>query len=117
MNGTQYMVVSDEVVKTEVLDSSPNSANRGRISAKFVLRVHDAYLHGLSLPVDGGDPGSRKRRFVQSVPQVGRARRLSGTKFRSKTLSAGSLRNPVPQKVPSSLTTSSGSSHPTTSAS
>ena len=46
MNGTEHVVVGEEVVKTEVLDRSPNSPNRGRISPKFVLRVHDAYLHG-----------------------------------------------------------------------
>jgi len=46
MNGTQYVVVGEEVVKTQVLDGSPNSPDRGRVSPKFVLGVHDAYLHG-----------------------------------------------------------------------
>jgi hypothetical protein len=47
MNGTEHVVVGEEVVKTQVLDRSPNSPNRGRIAPKFVLREDDADLHGL----------------------------------------------------------------------
>jgi hypothetical protein len=47
VNGTEHVVVGEEMVKAEVLDRSPNPPNSGRISSKLVLRVDHAGLHGL----------------------------------------------------------------------
>jgi hypothetical protein len=47
VNGTEHVVVSEKVVKAQVLDRSPNSPNSARISSKLVLRVDDADLHEL----------------------------------------------------------------------
>ena len=52
MNGTEHVVVGEEVVKAQVLDRSPDPPNRGRVSSKLVLGVDDADLHGSSLPRD-----------------------------------------------------------------
>jgi hypothetical protein len=47
VNGTEHVVVSEKVVKAQVLDRSPDLPNSARISSKLVLRVDDANLHGL----------------------------------------------------------------------
>ena len=52
MNGTEHVVVGEEVIKAQVLDRSPDLANRGRISSKLVLRIGDADLYG-SQPATG----------------------------------------------------------------
>ena len=49
MNGTEHVVVGEEVVKAQVLDRSPEPPNSGRISSKLDLRVDDADLHGLGV--------------------------------------------------------------------
>ena len=67
MNGTKHMVIGEEVVKTQVLDRSPNPPNRGRISPKLVLRVHDADLHGLQCAMDGGCATRGRRRGRSAV--------------------------------------------------
>jgi hypothetical protein len=41
------MVVSEKVVKAQVLDRSADSPNSARIASKLVLRVNNADLHGL----------------------------------------------------------------------
>jgi hypothetical protein len=46
VHGTEHVVIREEMVKTQVLDSSPNPPNRGRIASKLVLRIDDADLHG-----------------------------------------------------------------------
>jgi hypothetical protein len=46
VDGAEHVVVSEKVVKAQVLDRSPNSPNSARISSKLVLRVDDADLHG-----------------------------------------------------------------------
>ena len=47
VNGTEHVVVGEQVVEAQVLDRSPDPPNRGRIPSKLVLRVDDADLHGL----------------------------------------------------------------------
>ena len=47
VNGTEHVVVGEEVVEAQVLDRSPDPPNRGRISSKLGLRVDDADLHGV----------------------------------------------------------------------
>ncbi len=49
VNGTEHVVVREEVVKAEVLDRFPDPPNRGGIASKLVLRIRDADLHALSL--------------------------------------------------------------------
>jgi hypothetical protein len=53
VNGTEHVVVGEEVVKAPVLDRSADSPDRGRISSKLNLRVDDADLHGSSLLLHG----------------------------------------------------------------
>jgi hypothetical protein len=50
LNGTEHVVVGEEVVKAEVLDRCPDPPNSGRISSKLVLRVDHADLHGVDPP-------------------------------------------------------------------
>ena len=52
VNGTEHMVVREEVVKAQVLDCSANPPNSGRIASKLDLRVDDTDLHGVQ-PVTG----------------------------------------------------------------
>src|SRR5688500_18210775 len=47
MNGTEHVVVREEVVKAEVFDRSPDPPNRVRISSNLGLWVDDTDLHGL----------------------------------------------------------------------
>jgi len=37
MNRTEYVIVSEPVVKAQILDRGPNPSNSGRISAKLDL--------------------------------------------------------------------------------
>jgi hypothetical protein len=64
VNGTKYVVVSKEIVEAGVFDRSPDPSDRGGISAKLVLRVRDADLHGFSVPQD------QKRRSEESRKRV-----------------------------------------------
>jgi hypothetical protein len=45
VNGTEYVVVGEEVVKAQVLDRSTNPTNSGRISSKLNLGIDGADLH------------------------------------------------------------------------
>jgi len=47
VNGTEHVVLGEKVVKAQVLDRSPNSPNRTRITSKLVLRIDDTDLHWL----------------------------------------------------------------------
>ena len=49
VNGTEHVVVGEQVVKAQVLDRSPDPPNSARISSKLDLRVDDADLHGLGV--------------------------------------------------------------------
>jgi hypothetical protein len=46
VNGTEHVVVGQEMVKAEVLDRSANPPNSARISSQLDLRIDDADLHG-----------------------------------------------------------------------
>jgi hypothetical protein len=71
MNGTEHVVVGEEEVKAQVLHCSPNSANRGRISPKFVLRVDHADLHGLQSATGSGyHPVTNGRERISQEPFV-----------------------------------------------
>ena len=57
MNGSEHVVVGEDVSKAQVLHRSSEVANGSRITPKFVLGVRDAYIHGSSFPhVDSGAP-------------------------------------------------------------
>jgi hypothetical protein len=47
VNGTEHVVVGEEVVKAEILDRSPYPSNRVRISSNLGLWVDNTDLHGL----------------------------------------------------------------------
>jgi hypothetical protein len=47
VNGTEHVVVGEEVVKAQVLDRSPNPPNSARISSQLGLRIDDADLQPL----------------------------------------------------------------------
>jgi hypothetical protein len=49
VNGAEHVVVSEEIVKPQVLDGPPDPPNSGRISPKLDLRVDDADLHGCAV--------------------------------------------------------------------
>jgi hypothetical protein len=46
VNGTEHVVISEKVVKAQVLDRYPDSPNSARISSKLDLRVDHTDLHG-----------------------------------------------------------------------
>ena len=46
VNGTEHVVVGEEVVKAQVLCPFADSPDSARISAELGLRVDDADLHG-----------------------------------------------------------------------
>lgn len=74
-DGTEHVVVGEEVVKAQVLDSSPNPPDSGRASPKFDLRIGDADLHGLQ-PATGRPLPSALG--LQSKAQPGLLRRVQG---------------------------------------
>ena len=72
MNGTEHVVVGEEVVKAELLDREPESAHSTRVSSKLDLRVHSADLHELPLLGLGGRPclGSQREQRDSPRPYV-----------------------------------------------
>ena len=64
MNGTEHVVVGEEVVKAQVLDRFPNPPNSGRVSSKLVLRVDDADLHGRQPATDPVPDDPKERAYA-----------------------------------------------------
>ena len=55
MDGTEYMLVGQEVIKAQVFDGSGKLANCGGIAVKLDLGVRDTNIHG-SQPLMGDSP-------------------------------------------------------------
>ena len=49
VNGTEHVVICEEVVKAKLLDREPESPDSTRVSMELDLRVDSADLHGLRL--------------------------------------------------------------------
>lgn len=47
MDRAEHMVVSENVVKAEVLGGRPDPPNGARVSSKLGLRIDDTDMHGL----------------------------------------------------------------------
>jgi hypothetical protein len=68
VNGTEHVIVGEEVVKAQILDCRPDPPNSGRIPSKLGLRVDDADLHGSASHRQRSLHGGACDRFVRSAP-------------------------------------------------
>ncbi len=69
VNGSEHVVVGEDVSKAQILHRSSEFANGSRITPKFVLGVRDTYLHGqqLATTYESSVLGSRPLRVASPV--------------------------------------------------
>jgi hypothetical protein len=61
VDGTQHVVVGEEVIEAQILDREPNPSDSDWIASQLGLGIDDADLHVVTLPHDDDRP-SRGRR-------------------------------------------------------
>ena len=78
VNGPEHVVVSEEVVKADVFNRSPEPSDRGGVASKLVLRVRDTNLHERQPPIDGSSRGGAATGNQPPPIHIGRRIRAVG---------------------------------------